>query len=247
MVGLKSCRTYKDLPPLAQPHSHLCRRAPFAIPLLAHQTPQQAGELEKSRAAYERAAMSQDKIGSTWHAAKHLETASQISKDLGDWGQVAEYTRQAANSFGQAGRPQAGEMGGLLCRDKVSRAKGRCSAWRAPSGRQQAPGMCAEGPCIGHSTCMQEDQWLRPALLQGVISGGVGWPGRLLNTSDWHFCSTQCNHTRRHAQGAHICGTAHTVTPQGHARRHTGAGIHQNMRNACTPPLCSRGCLGAGC
>ncbi|GBF87878.1 gamma-soluble NSF attachment protein [Raphidocelis subcapitata] len=68
----------------------------------------QAGDLEKSRAAYERAAMSQEKIGSTWHAAKHLETASQISKDLGDWAQVAEFARQAASAFAQAGRPTAG-------------------------------------------------------------------------------------------------------------------------------------------
>lgn len=68
----------------------------------------QAGDLEKSRAAYERAAMSQEKIGSTWHAAKHLEVASQISKDLGDWPQVAEYARQAANAFAQSGRPTAG-------------------------------------------------------------------------------------------------------------------------------------------
>lgn len=68
----------------------------------------QCGQLEKSRAAYERAAMSQDKLGSTWHAAKHLESASQISRDLGDWKQVADFTRQAANSFAQAGRPTAG-------------------------------------------------------------------------------------------------------------------------------------------
>ncbi|KIY98118.1 Gamma-soluble NSF attachment protein [Monoraphidium neglectum] len=68
----------------------------------------QSGELEKSRAAYERAAMSQDKIGSTWHAAKHLESASQISRDLGEWGSVADFARQAAGYFAQAGRPTAG-------------------------------------------------------------------------------------------------------------------------------------------
>jgi hypothetical protein len=73
--------------------------------------PQQSGELEKSRAAYERAAMSQDKIGSTWHAAKHLESASQISRDLGEWGSVADFARQAAGYFAQAGRPTAGARG----------------------------------------------------------------------------------------------------------------------------------------
>jgi len=52
--------------------------------------------------------MSQDRLGSTWHAAKHLEAASQISRDLGEWPQVAEYARQAGGFFAQAGRPGAG-------------------------------------------------------------------------------------------------------------------------------------------
>lgn len=56
--------------------------------------------------------MSQDKIGSTWHAAKHLESASQISRDLADWSQVANFTRQAAEYFAQAGRPTAGALTG---------------------------------------------------------------------------------------------------------------------------------------
>lgn len=70
---------------------------------------QQVGQLEKARAAYERAAQSQEKIGSVWHTAKHLETCGAISKDLGQYEQMAEFYRQAGSYFAQAGRISAGE------------------------------------------------------------------------------------------------------------------------------------------
>lgn len=69
---------------------------------------QQAGSLEQARGAYERAAQSQERIGSGWHAAKHLETAAQLSRDLGEWPAVAEFARQAGQQYAQAGRPLAG-------------------------------------------------------------------------------------------------------------------------------------------
>eukprot|EP00879_Flechtneria_rotunda_P010828 GHRR01011317.1.p1 GENE.GHRR01011317.1~~GHRR01011317.1.p1 ORF type:complete len:180 (+),score=44.44 GHRR01011317.1:217-756(+) len=69
---------------------------------------QQVGQLEKSRAAYEQAAQSQEKIGSVWHAAKHLETCGQISKDLGQLDKMADFIRQAGSFFAQAGRLSAG-------------------------------------------------------------------------------------------------------------------------------------------
>eukprot|EP00879_Flechtneria_rotunda_P005030 GHRR01005306.1.p1 GENE.GHRR01005306.1~~GHRR01005306.1.p1 ORF type:complete len:315 (+),score=87.96 GHRR01005306.1:217-1161(+) len=67
----------------------------------------QVGQLEKSRAAYEQAAQSQEKIGSVWHAAKHLETCGQISKDLGQLDKMADFIRQAGSFFAQAGRLSA--------------------------------------------------------------------------------------------------------------------------------------------
>jgi hypothetical protein len=66
------------------------------------------GQLEKARAAYERAAQSQEKIGSVWHAAKHLEICGAISKDLGQHEQMADFYRQAGSYFAQAGRISAG-------------------------------------------------------------------------------------------------------------------------------------------
>lgn len=69
---------------------------------------QQVGQLEKSRTAYERAAQSQEKIGSIWHAAKHLETCGAISKELNQPDKMADFYRQAGNYFAQAGRVSAG-------------------------------------------------------------------------------------------------------------------------------------------
>jgi hypothetical protein len=71
---------------------------------------QQAGQLEKARAAYEQAAQSQEKIGSPWHAAKHLETCSTISKDLGQLDKVADFSRQAGSLYALAGRMAAGVL-----------------------------------------------------------------------------------------------------------------------------------------
>lgn len=71
---------------------------------------QQVGQLEKSRAAYERAAQSQERIGSVWHAAKHLETCGAISKDLNQYDRMADFYRQAGNYFAQAGRVSAGTL-----------------------------------------------------------------------------------------------------------------------------------------
>lgn len=69
---------------------------------------QQCGQLEKSRAAYERAAQAQEKIGSIFHAGKHLETCGVISKELGQLDKMADFFRQAGASFATAGRITAG-------------------------------------------------------------------------------------------------------------------------------------------
>lgn len=87
------------------------RRGPDLSPLLLWGRAdilQQAGELDKSRGAYERAAMAQDRLGSGWHAGKLLEAAAAASKDLGDWPKAADFARQAGAAYAQAGRPTAG-------------------------------------------------------------------------------------------------------------------------------------------
>ena len=61
---------------------------------------QQSGQLEKSRSAYEKAAQSQEKIGSAWHAAKHLEACGALSRELAELPQVADFSRQAAQLYG---------------------------------------------------------------------------------------------------------------------------------------------------
>ncbi|KAF8062746.1 hypothetical protein HT031_004076 [Scenedesmus sp. PABB004] len=64
----------------------------------------QVGQLEKARAAFEKAAQSQEKIGSVWHAAKHLETCGALSASLGQHEAMADFYRQAGQFFAQAGR-----------------------------------------------------------------------------------------------------------------------------------------------
>jgi hypothetical protein len=58
--------------------------------------------------AYEKAAQSQEKIGSIFHAAKHLETCANISKELSQHDKMADFIRQSANYFSTAGRISAG-------------------------------------------------------------------------------------------------------------------------------------------
>mgnify|MGYP001810033241 CR=1 FL=1 len=43
-----------------------------------------------------------------FHAAKLLETCDAISKDLGEWEQVATFTRCAGEYYGEAGKVAAG-------------------------------------------------------------------------------------------------------------------------------------------
>jgi len=59
--------------------------------------------------AYEKAAHANERGGGTlWHAAKHLETAAAIAKDLGKWDAVYDYTDRAATLFVEAGKIAVG-------------------------------------------------------------------------------------------------------------------------------------------
>jgi hypothetical protein len=49
---------------------------------------QQTGNLDRSIEAFEKASHAQEKLGSLWHAAKHMETCGTLSKDVGAWPKV---------------------------------------------------------------------------------------------------------------------------------------------------------------
>eukprot|EP00195_Chlamydomonas_chlamydogama_P008641 CAMPEP_0202893498 /NCGR_PEP_ID=MMETSP1392-20130828/3070_1 /ASSEMBLY_ACC=CAM_ASM_000868 /TAXON_ID=225041 /ORGANISM="Chlamydomonas chlamydogama, Strain SAG 11-48b" /LENGTH=310 /DNA_ID=CAMNT_0049577851 /DNA_START=30 /DNA_END=962 /DNA_ORIENTATION=- len=68
----------------------------------------QAGNPEKAIETYERAALCQEKIGSSWHAAKHLEACGDICKLQGWFDRLASYYRQAADAYAQAGKLTTG-------------------------------------------------------------------------------------------------------------------------------------------
>jgi tetratricopeptide (TPR) repeat protein len=122
------------------------RRPPLSLP---HQ---QAGQLEKAQKAYEQAAQSQEKIGSPWHAAKHLETCAAISKDLGQLDRVADYSRQAGSLYALAGRMAAGAQLGCLRRAAVP-VPPCIPAQAAQAARQQqdSKGCCLLLPNALHS------------------------------------------------------------------------------------------------
>lgn len=72
--------------------------------------PQQAKVPEKTRVALEKAAMCQEKSGSIWHAARHLESAGALAAELDDFDGALDLYSQAAEYYFEAGRPQAGQF-----------------------------------------------------------------------------------------------------------------------------------------
>lgn len=112
---------------------------------------QQAGQLEKAQKAYEQAAQSQEKVGSPWHAAKHLETCAAISKDLGQLDRVADYSRQAGSLYALAGRMAAGAQRGkavlLSCCDGQ-----RCIPAQATQAARQVQLDCKVVGWLGSNT-----------------------------------------------------------------------------------------------
>lgn len=121
---------------------------------------QQAGQLEKARAAYEQAAQSQEKIGSPWHAAKHLETCSNISKDLGQLDKVADFSRQAGALYASAGRMAAGALAYLLCAVQRGRGLLELSLQYAHTEGHMSPArhptLCSRQACSGAAAQRQQ-------------------------------------------------------------------------------------------
>jgi len=61
---------------------------------------------EKAKEAFEKASKGQEMISSPWDAAKHLETAATLAKELGRLNEVAEHYRRASEFYMEAGRSQ---------------------------------------------------------------------------------------------------------------------------------------------
>lgn len=68
---------------------------------------QQTGNLACAKECYERAATGQERQKSGWHAAKALEKAGEVAKELGLWDDVEAHYTRAAELFAEEGRPQA--------------------------------------------------------------------------------------------------------------------------------------------
>ena len=68
-------------------------------------TLQVAGANQKALDAFEKAAEANLRgRGTEWHAAKHLESAAQISKDMEQWPATADFARRASQLYIDAGK-----------------------------------------------------------------------------------------------------------------------------------------------
>ncbi|RYR09213.1 hypothetical protein Ahy_B05g077354 isoform B [Arachis hypogaea] len=62
-----------------------------------------AKDYERSKAAYEKASKGQEMLASPWDAAKHMESAANMAKELRNWREVVSFSRKGV---GICGRPQ---------------------------------------------------------------------------------------------------------------------------------------------
>ncbi|XP_010538652.1 PREDICTED: gamma-soluble NSF attachment protein [Tarenaya hassleriana] len=63
-------------------------------------------KLEKAKVAFEKASQGQQMLSSPWDAAKHMESAGAIAKDLRNWNEVADFYRKASELYIECGRAQ---------------------------------------------------------------------------------------------------------------------------------------------
>ncbi|MQM05057.1 hypothetical protein Taro_037867 [Colocasia esculenta] len=63
-------------------------------------------EEEKAKIAFEKASKCHEMISQPWDAAKHLESAGLLAKQLGRWNEVVDYFRRASELYNECGRPQ---------------------------------------------------------------------------------------------------------------------------------------------
>ncbi|KAK1369154.1 Gamma-soluble NSF attachment protein [Heracleum sosnowskyi] len=65
-----------------------------------------AKKYEKAKVAFEKASKGQEMLSSPWDAAKHMESAAALAKELGNWREVADFYRQACVLYNECGRAQ---------------------------------------------------------------------------------------------------------------------------------------------
>lgn len=65
-----------------------------------------AKENAKAKEAFEKASMGQERLSSPWQAAKHLESAGALAKELQNWNEVADYYKRASELYTECGKPQ---------------------------------------------------------------------------------------------------------------------------------------------
>uniref|UniRef100_A0A6M2F044 Gamma-soluble NSF attachment protein n=1 Tax=Populus davidiana TaxID=266767 RepID=A0A6M2F044_9ROSI len=61
---------------------------------------------EKAKEAFEKASKGQEMLSSPWDAAKHMESAAALAKELGNWNEVTDFYRRASELYMECGRPQ---------------------------------------------------------------------------------------------------------------------------------------------
>ncbi|KAL3523287.1 hypothetical protein ACH5RR_016121 [Cinchona calisaya] len=61
---------------------------------------------EKAKEAFEKASKGQEMLSSPWDAAKHMESAATMAKELGNWSEVADFYRRASELYIECGRSQ---------------------------------------------------------------------------------------------------------------------------------------------
>ncbi|XP_051128882.1 gamma-soluble NSF attachment protein-like [Andrographis paniculata] len=62
---------------------------------------------DKAKDAFEKASKGQEMLSSPWDAAKHMESAAALAKELGNWSQVSDFSKHASELYIECGRSQA--------------------------------------------------------------------------------------------------------------------------------------------
>ncbi|KAG8490217.1 hypothetical protein CXB51_015581 [Gossypium anomalum] len=63
-------------------------------------------DYEKAKLAFEKASKGQEMLASPWDAAKHMESAAALAKELRNWTEVIDFYRRASELYMQCDRPQ---------------------------------------------------------------------------------------------------------------------------------------------
>ncbi|KAK4804567.1 hypothetical protein SAY86_004384 [Trapa natans] len=61
---------------------------------------------EMAKIAFEKASKGQEMLSSPWDAAKHMESAASLAKELGNWKEVADFYRRSSELYSECGRSQ---------------------------------------------------------------------------------------------------------------------------------------------